>query len=647
VDFFGRQQAAKQASSRLLWYFIFAVSIIFIGVNALLYLVAVVTTHETGQGTWLWHDWSQQALLGTLWLVAGGSLLEWFLLRKGGTAVAKMLNAQAIDFASQDAVQRQFINVCEEMAIASGVPVPSLYVLPQESTINAFVAGYRAQDSVLVVTQGALIHLTRDELQAVIGHEFSHILNGDMRLNTYMLSVLAGMLAVGQVGDFLMRSPTGDHPQNKSITPFWPLGLGMWLVGYIGLVLGRLIKAAISRERENLADAASVQFTRNPDALAGALYKIGQYDSYLSSWHAEQMSHMCFGESVSFSQWFATHPPLKLRIQTIAPTFLTRIKYQKPNKASTATPASASKPKSQSSSILAFSTEMIEAPQAVTPFPITPTSDNIEFSFDAPMTTMVGELQWADLQSAQYLYRTLSVEVSRALQSTAGAKAVLFALIAQEQGCSIQDLTQFFASQNSLMQWVSQLQQALACSDNRLALPIVELAIPRLLGLTTEERQQFMSELRRLAWLNQQLSVFEFSLLKLIEQALNKPKVIFREQTLQQLARPCAQWIMTLLQYGSHQPSQYARIYQQLLSPIFALSMPAMPSPQQATLLALDATLKTFNSLNLEGKKQLINLTATTIQSDGVLHRTEYELLRVLAALLNCPMPFVDGVIKK
>jgi hypothetical protein len=112
---------------------------------------------------------------------------------------------------------------------------------------------------------------------------------------------------------------------------------------------------------------------------------------------------------------------------------------------------------------------MTQAPQAVTPFPITPTSDNIEFSFDAPMTTMVGELQWADLQSAQYLYRSLSVEVSRALQSTAGAKAVLFALIAQEQGCSRQDLTQFFASQNSLMQWVSQLQQALACSDNRLS----------------------------------------------------------------------------------------------------------------------------------------------------------------------------------
>ena len=643
MDFFGRQQAAKQASSRLLGYFVFAVLIIFIGVNALLYLVAVVTTHETGQGTWLWHDWSQQALLGTLWLVAGGSLLEWFLLREGGAAVAKMLNAQAVDFASQDNAQRQFMNVCEEMAIASGVPVPSLYVLPQETTINAFVAGYNTQDSVLVVTQGALTHLTRDELQAVIGHEFSHILNGDMRLNTYMLSVLAGMLAVGQMGEFLMRSPTGDHPKHKSITPFWPLGCGLWLVGYIGLVLGRLIKAAISRERENLADAASVQFTRNPDALAGALYKIGQYDSYLNSWHAEQMSHMCFGESVSFSQWFATHPPLNIRIQTIAPTFLTRIKYQK-TKTSTVTPASASIPKPQNSSILAFSGEMTQAPQAVTPFQITP-NDHIEFSFDAPMTTMVGELQWADLQSAQYLYRSLSIDISRALQSTLGAKAVLFALIAQEQGCS--DLTQFFASQHVLAQRVSQLQRALACSDNRLALPIVELAIPRLLALTPQERQFFIMELRRLAWLNQQLSVFEFALLNLIEQALNKPKIVFREQTLQQLALPCAQWVVTLLQYGAHQPSQYASIYQQLLSPVFLLQMPTMHAPQQATLLTLDKTLKLFNTLNLEGKKQLINLTATTIQSDGVLHRSEYELLRVLAALLNCPMPFIDGVIKK
>ena len=639
MDFFGRQQAAKQASSRLLGYFVFAVLIIFIGVNILLYLVAVVTTHDTGQGTWLWHDWSQQALLGTLWLVAGGSLLEWFLLIKGGTAVAKMLNAQALDFASQDAAQRQFINVCEEMAIASGVAVPSLYVLPQESTINAFVAGYRAQDSVLVVTQGALTHLTRDELQAVIGHEFSHILNGDMRLNTYMLSVLAGMSAVGQVGGFLMRSPTANP---KKITFFWPLGCGLWLVGYLGLALGRLIKAAISRERENLADAASVQFTRNPDALAGALYKIGQYDSYLSSWHAEQMSHMCFGESLNFSQWFATHPPLNVRIQTISPTFLTRIKYQQ-TKTVAATSAAISVTKSQPSSVLAFSGHQM--PQAVTPFKITQTSDNITFNFDMPMTTMVGELQWADLQSAQYLYRSLSVEISRALQSPSGAKAVLFALIAHEQGCT--DLTQFFNTQKSLIAWVSQLQQALACSDNRLALPIVELAIPRLLALSHEERQLFMTELRRLVWLNQQLSVFEFALLKLIEQALNKPKVIFREQTLQQLALPCAQWIMTLLQYGAHPPSQYASIYQQLLSPVFMLSTPVMPSMQQATLLGLDTTLKSFNALNLEGKKQLINLTATTIQSDGVLHRSEYELLRVLAALLNCPMPFIDGAIKK
>lgn len=644
MDFFSRQQQAKQATTRLLIYFVLAVLVIFIGVNLLLYLVAVVTGYDTGEGTWFWHGWSQQALLGTLWLVAGGSLLEWFLLRGGGKAIAKMLHAQRVDFATQDASVRQFINVCEEMAIASGVPVPSLYILAQESTINAFVAGYYSQDSVLVVTQGALEHLNRDELQAVIGHEYSHILNGDMRLNTNMVSLLAGILAVGQVGSFLMRSPTGGHPKHKSYTLFWPLGFGLWLVGYVGLVLGRLIKAAISRERENLADAASVQFTRNPDALAGALYKIGQYQSYLSSWHAEQMSHMCFGESVSFSQWFATHPPLKQRIQAISPTFLTRIKYQSTKLTAATASSSTAKPQT-SSPILAFSGAAYATPQVSTPSQITVTSDNVAFNFDAPMTEIVGELQWADLQSAQYLYRSLSVEVSRALQSTTGAKAVLLALIAQEQQCGSAALATFFGSQTALTQWVLQLQHALGNADRRLALPIVELALPRLANLSDAEGQAFLVELRRLVWLDQQLSVFEFALLKLIEQQLQKPPTIFKHQTLVQLAQPCAQLISTLLQYSAHPVEQQPIIYQQLLEPYFVV-VPPMPSSEQCQLKNLEKVFRQLGYLNLEGKKQVIDLAAATIQSDSLLHRAEYELLRVLAALLSCPMPLVTGTIK-
>jgi hypothetical protein len=209
-----------------------------------------------------------------------------------------------------------------------------------------------------------------------------------------------------------------------------------------------------------------------------------------------------------------------------------------------------------------------------------------------------------------------------------------------------QAVQQFFAKQSSVALWVIQLQQALACSDNRLALPIVELAIPRLQVLLAQESQQFLTELRRLAWLNQRLSVFEFSLLKLIEQALHKPKVIFKHQALQQFAPQSAQLVATLLQYSAHDVLQYQAYYQQLLTPLFGQHTPPMPSKDVCSLQALDKVLMQFNYLNIEAKKQLINLAADTIQSDGVLHRSEYELLRVLAALLNCPMPLMNGLIK-
>ena len=641
VDFFSRQQQAKQATSRLLIYFVLAVLVIFIGVNALLYLVAVVTTYDTGEGTWFWHGWSKQALWGTLWLVAGGSALEWFLLRTGGKAVAKMVGAQAVDFATTDSSQRQFINVCEEMAIASGVTVPALYILEREQSINAFVAGYNPQNSVLIVTQGALAHLNRDELQAVMAHEFSHILNGDMRLNTYMLSLLAGMLAVGQVGAFLMRSPTGDHPKHKSITIFWPFGLGMYLVGYMGLLIGRLIKAAISRERENLADAASVQFTRNPDALAGALYKIGQQGSQLDNWHAEQISHMCFGDSLVFSQWFSSHPPLEQRIKTIAPQFLLRMKYQPKAKQAHISVASSL----SSANVMSFSSPLLVQGISDEADVIKSLDAKQDIIFNAPLINKVRELDWADLQSAQYLYQSLSVDVSRALQSTTGAKAVLFALIAQEQQASLATLESFFGQQTSFIHWVAQLQHALACADRRLALPIVELALPRLANLSDAEGQAFLVELRRLVWFNQQLSVFEFALLKLIEQQLQKPPIVFKHHPLTELAQPCAQLISTLLQYSAHPIQQWPILYQQLLQTHFA-SVPPMPNPEQCHLKNLEKVFRQLSYLNLKGKNQIIDLAAATIQSDGVFHRAEYELLRVLAALLSCPMPLLTGTIK-
>lgn len=633
-DFFGRQQQARLVTRYLLLYLVLVIILIGVAVNVFFYGVALLTKHEHGQGSWLWHIWSAKAYGATATLIMFGSLVEWYLLREGGVALANMIQANKIDFASKDHQQQQLVNVCEEMAIAAGMSMPSLYVLHQEKTINAFVAGYNLQDSILVLTQGALDYLDRDELQAVIGHEYSHIINGDMRLNTYLVSILAGIVNIGQAGDYLIRlSYLGFQKQIKPkealpMPIIYVAGLIIWLIGYIGLFFARLVKAAILRSRENLADAASVQFTRYPDALASALYKISQHGSLLQNRYAEQLSHMCFADSVLFARYLASHPPIEQRINIISPSFLTRMKYrQDPIKTAESQPNTSLSTSTliETDGLIAFST--VELPIIA-----------------ATMTaSKVGELQWQDLMSAQYLHRQLAVEVSRALQGTQGAKAVIFALVANQQHTPMLFINDFFNQQPAFAQTIIQLQQHLTTVDTRLALPVVELAIPRLQHLTEQEQQSFIRELKR--FVGQIDNVFEFALLSLIEQQLSKTKTIFRQLPLVRLAQPCAELMATLLHYGAHPIHLQKQIYQQLMPTMFAEHTPLMPIIDKDNFKVLAKALRQLQYLNPKAKQQLITLAAATIQSDGILHRAEYELLRVLAALLACPMPLLLGQI--
>src|SRR5262245_13975953 len=269
--------------------------------------------------------------LGTalvIFVVSGWNVMQ---LASGGKAVAEMCGARRVSPDTRDPLERRLVNVVEEMSIASGVRVPAVYVMDDERGINAFAAGYEVSDSVVAVTRGTLEALNRDELQGVVGHEFSHILNGDMRLNIRMIGVLAGIVFVGSVGDFLMRSQREVRDSRASI-PIFAAGLALLIIGYVGLFFARLIKAAVSRQREFLADASSVQFTRNPDGIAGALDQIGvaAQGSLIAERHAEDMSHMFFGQGITVrrSGLFDTHPPLEERIKQAHPRF-DRASYRK------------------------------------------------------------------------------------------------------------------------------------------------------------------------------------------------------------------------------------------------------------------------------------------------------------------------------
>ena len=245
------------------------------------------------------------------------------MLSRGGASVARALGGTEIHGDSQDPLHRRLVNVVEEMSIAAGVPVPDIFVLESESGINAFAAGLEQSDAAVAVTRGALERLSRAELQGVIAHEFSHILNGDMRINQRLMGFSFGILVLALAGRWMLRSMhfaprSRDNKGSIAIV----LGIALAVIGSIGVFFGRLIKAAVSRQREMLADASAVQFTREPEGLAGALKKIGGYTTEFTSTEAEEVAHMLFGRgSRAFRGWFATHPPLLDRIRALEPNF--------------------------------------------------------------------------------------------------------------------------------------------------------------------------------------------------------------------------------------------------------------------------------------------------------------------------------------
>ncbi|HEU5118988.1 MAG TPA: M48 family metallopeptidase, partial [Isosphaeraceae bacterium] len=338
MDFFQHQDVARKNTSRLIILFVLAViSLVLVTYAAMagILLYGEAQGDHGGPPDWskLWNPGLFGAVAaGTLALVGGGSAYRIASLSGGGHSVAEILGGRPLDSDTRDPDERKVLNVVEEMAIASGTPVPPVYLLEHEEGINAFAAGYTPSDAVIGVTRGCVEKLSRDELQGVIAHEFSHILNGDMKLNIRLMGVLYGILLVSITGWWLFRSSLYSSGRSRSSdddkkggNPLPLIGLALFVIGYLGVIFGRLIKAAVSRQREYLADASAVQFTRNPDGIAGALKKIGANaeGARVQDPEAEEASHMFFGDALGLLAHspLASHPPLVDRIQRIDPSF--------------------------------------------------------------------------------------------------------------------------------------------------------------------------------------------------------------------------------------------------------------------------------------------------------------------------------------
>ena len=337
TDFFTRQDAARRKTTRLVVLFVLAVLAIMVSIDLL--LAATIGYASGGSEGGRRDYWAIAtdpwlvglAVIGTLVVVGGGSLFKVAQLRGGGKVVAEELGGRLLHPDTSDPTEQQLQNVVQEMAIASGTPTPPVYLLDHEQGINAFAAGFTPSDAVIGITRGTAERLTRDELQGVVAHEFSHILNGDMRLNIRLIGILHGILIIGLLGYFVLRASMfsgyrrrSSRDQGGGAMVLLALGAGLAAVGFFGTFFGNLIKAAVSRQREFLADASAVQFTRHPDGIAGALKKIAGFSagSRVQSPNAPAASHMFFGRATGgFSGMFSTHPPLEERIRRIDPSW--------------------------------------------------------------------------------------------------------------------------------------------------------------------------------------------------------------------------------------------------------------------------------------------------------------------------------------
>lgn len=647
MNFFEHQANARRQTGRLLVYFLAAVALTVLALDIGMFLFARLLPHGV-TGTWLWHEWSLQTIVGALLIIAGGSLFEYLGLRDGGQALAERMGARRIDFATTEQNERQFLNVVAEMSIASGVPAPTLYVMDREPGINAFVAGLSVDKTVMVVTAGALDAFNRDELQAVAGHEFSHILNGDMRLNVRLLALLAGILAIGQLGSFLMRiAQSNDTRRDRKggIVHLFVVGLMLWLVGSIGLFFGRLIKAAISRQREFLADASSVQFTRNPDGLAEALLKIRHHSGYswLDNLRAESMSHMCFAETLYFSSLFATHPPLEERIRALGNHYLVRDRARQrelQRQVQTAGEVAAQQ------GLVADAPVGELAPVAYIPAAglsglDSATAGGMEALTPAALVARAGTVNPRELASAQELFRRLPPGVQQALESCEGSQALLYALVARQNQVTVAVLQTFLRQHEpALHERVNGLFRVLEGLDASFALPLTELALPRLQLMTPEAQRALLGRLQEFARLDRRISTFEFALLMLLRKQLLVSKRA-RPVKLEQCLPAVSVVIATLLRVGSLDGEKLERSYARLMRTI-STAAPPLPAPGSTGFVPFAKGLQILEGLPLQDKRNVLELAATAVLADAQVRQEEYELLRVVAAFLGCPMPMLD-----
>ena len=647
MDFFDRQDQARRRTKLLVVYF--GLALVF--TVLVLYLVfAGVFLHERARGGglgWLWEPRLFAGVaLGTTFVIFLGSVVKIMELSRGGAAVATMLGGTPVRPDTTDLHERKLLNVVEEMALASGVSMPQVFLLREEKGINAFAAGLQTQDAAVGVTRGCMRLLTRDELQGVIAHEFSHILNGDMRLNLRLIGIINGLLVLAIIGRQLLRvRAAGRSRDGKGGNPLPLIGLGLLVAGGIGMLFARLIKSGVSRQREYLADAAAVQFTRNPDGLAGALKKIGGLaaGSRLETPHAEQASHLFFsnGMASSWLELFSTHPPLEARIRALDPGFDGRF----PNVVTEAAVSAPDGPRAW----IAGHDEIpgTVADLAAAPVGTTPAHSPLRLQ-SHPAAALVGAPTAEHLRYAEALRARLPAGLVEAAREPLSAAGLVLSLVLsrdpaqrQRQLDSVEAALreEFFAGLPGLAAAVGELPA-------RDRLPLATLALPALHQLSPAQYRGFCGLLQDLVESDATIELFEYALQRLVRRHLAPQyddvpaRTAAQYYALQPLRRDCAVLLSALALQGEGAPGDAETAFAQGTRRFgTAATGLHLLLAEECNLAQVDAALDRLALASPAIKRQVLNACAETVAADGRLQVREAELLRAIADALDCPLP--------
>jgi len=635
MNFFESQAQARASSRHFVILFLLAVALIVAAVDTVAVWAFMAADVDRSGGNFqvaYQHDYGPVIVLTslvTLGLIFIASLVRTAQLRGGGGVVARAAGGTLISADTLNPRYRRLRNVVEEIAIASGVPVPEIYVLEQETAINAFAAGWAPANAAIAVTRGSLEKLNRDELQGVIAHEFSHILNGDMRLNIRLMGLVFGILVLHIVGREVFNMVGRGRSSSRKGDPTIAIllvAIAVMILGWIGVFMGRVIKAAVARQRESLADASAVQFTRQTKGIAGALKKIAGIDegSKLKK-NAEEVSHMLFGDGIGLSSLLATHPPIEQRIKALEPS---------------------------------FRLEEIEGKRAEWNSPSFTVEDDVGDrmqSFDAgrrlaeaPIALKVGEPDAADFERAEVLHQSLAEDLLTAARGESGAALLMALLVQPDHAQTGRQLAAIESSHGApAREQVQQLAARVQGLHPSQRLPLASIALPALRQLPRERILALTKTITFLINADGQVGVFEYCLSRLLRQQLNEvlhPSAArtFGNKTLPDCKRSVQVLLTVLAQQGHADGSAARAAYLAGLQTV--MPREALPfQPIESWIPALDAALTDLDQLKPQATAPLIDALLATLNHDGRITVAEAELLRVVCASLHCPLPPLLG----